>query len=41
MQETIEDAGESNGILLVAVIGTLAVIAIVASAIWVKRRNQS
>ena len=40
-QETIEDAGASNGMWLAAVIGTLAVIAIVASAIWVRRRNQS
>ena len=40
-QETIEDAGASNGILLAVIIGTLAVIAIVASAIWVRRRNQS
>ncbi len=40
-EETIEDSGASNGILLAAVIGTLAVIAIVASAIWVRRRSHS
>ena len=40
-QGATEDTGASNRILLAAIIGTLAVIAIVASAIWVRKRNQS